>query len=140
MATTVRVNQPAIQSMFVEGGDIHGFAKKLRKDVRIQSRRAAPRRTGTLRRSITADRIGTNQYRCNFRVYSWAPHARWVEKGTAFVIHPHGGGLVLYQDGRAAPARWAYSELSVMDFVLGQKPNPFLEIGLARAFALHGLF
>lgn len=127
----------AIQSLFLPGGSAHRKASDIQRDVRTQARRAAPKRSGMLRRSIQSDRVGTNQYGNNFSVYSYAAHSAFVEYGTFGVggwIYPHAnkGGL------RVHPAYGGHP-VSVQRRVKGQDAKPFMHRGLERAFVLNGL-
>jgi hypothetical protein len=134
--TTVTVHPAAIQSLYVPGGQIYKYAGRVQRDVRTQARRAAPKRSGALRRSIQSDRIGTNQFGCRFSVYSFAPHARFVEEGTAGNgsgwIYPNSGGLRLHPPYDGYPN-------SVQKRVRGQEAKPFMRRGLERGLAVNGL-
>lgn len=137
-SVTTHVYPAAIQSMFVPGGDIHGFAGKVQRNVRTQTRRAAPRRTGALARSIQGDRIGTNQFGNRFSVYSYLPHARWVSEGTAGMGAGYIYGSPVGSHMRLSPA-YAGHPVNYQPVVHGQRPNPFMSVGLARGLAISGL-
>lgn len=130
--TTVTVHPAAIQSLYIPGGQVYRYAGRVQRDVRTQARRAAPKRSGALRRSIQSDRIGTNQFGCRFSVYSFALHARFVEEGTTAWIYPVSGGL------RVHPPYNGYPN-SVQKRVRGQEAKPFMRRGLERGLAMNGL-
>lgn len=150
-----KIYPAAIQSMFVEGGDIHGEVKKWRRDVLFATRRAAPRRSGDLKRSIRADRVGTNRYRNNFRVKAFAPHAKWVNDGTGPIVggkRVRLGGrtkrraerMVLYSikpygPRAGVPARYRKTVGARKRWVRGQRGSHYLERGLAEGLAKNGL-
>lgn len=143
MATRVRVDHVAIQSMFVEGGQVHDFGKKLRRTARIETRRAAPRRSGDLRRSIYSDLTGTNQFRLQVRVKAYAEHALWVNNGTWAIDPVRADKLVLYAFPplrSGIPFRYQKYQGAQKDWVHGQVGQHYMEKGLARAMARHGLF
>jgi hypothetical protein len=135
--TTVKVHPAAIQSLYVPGGQVYKFASRVQRDVRTQARRAAPKRSGALRRSIQSDRVGTNQYGCRFSVYSFALHAKFVEEGTA----GNGAGWIYpeVRDGLRVHPAWGGYPISVQPRVHGQEAKPFMRRGLERGLAMNGL-
>jgi hypothetical protein len=140
------VHMPAIQSMVARGGQIYRYAGKVSDDVRDAARAAAPRRTGGLRRSIFSE-LHTQPLSVKFTCSSFARHARWVERGTAdagfgviFSIRGRDKRMVLYQDGRAGvPARYQKHIGQHIQWVSGQRPQPYLETGLYIGMLQNGL-
>jgi hypothetical protein len=106
------------------------------------TRRAAPRRSGDLRRSIYSDLRGTNQYRLNVRVKAYAPHARWVNDGTAMVIFANATPMVLYAFPplrTGIPFKYQKFQGAEKWWVEGQRGQHFMEKGMADAMAINGL-
>lgn len=139
--TRVVVHRAALRSMFVRGGGVYEFAGDVQSTIHKSARRLAPKRSGTLARSIRSSPIGNNGYGCNFQVTATAPYVRFVTEGTVGPIFGHHGPMRLYADGRrGVPARYRGSVGQRKWWVEGQAPNPFLEEGLRIGLARHGLW
>lgn len=141
--TSVKVYPVAIQSMFVPGGQVHAFGRQLRRDVMFATRRAAPKRSGVLRRSIRADRVGTNQYGVRVNVKAWAPHAKWVNDGTTGPIFPSSSrALVLYAFPplrTGIPGRYQRFQGAHKESVDGQRGQHFMAKGMTAGLAKNRL-
>lgn len=147
----VRVHHAAIRRLWLPGGQVHRFTGRFARSMEYQSRVAAPKRTGTLRRSIGSDRRGSNQYGNQVTVWAGAEHALWVLLGTRGKTMPRGRFIVLYKPPRprAAARSRPPTAGAVGDFtaymgvrtrsVAGQSANNFLDRGMNRALIIHGL-
>lgn len=129
------VDNGAILQMFNRGGQIERFSEKVSLDVLASARRKAPRRTGLLKASMFADRIGTNGYANQISVYNTAPYALHVEEDTVGTTK----WVRLYAGGRTAPARWRYSQGAVVHGVQGYKGKHFMAAGLRIGLRKHGI-
>lgn len=145
MSHRTRVDYVRIQSMFVTGGQVYKFAGKVQDDVRDAARHRAGKRSGALRRSISATRH-TLPAGVKVTVAAYAEHALWVELGTAGggagrIFPTHGiEPMVLYAGARpGTPARYRRYKHARMRSVRGQKPKRFLERGLHDGMAQNGL-
>jgi hypothetical protein len=140
----VRVHPDAIRSLWFPGGGVYRYTGRFRRSLEYQVRIAAPKRTGTLRRSVGSDRRGTNQFGNRVTVWAAARHARWVALGTNGKTMPPGRAMKLYAPPRpVAAARgrrdWTATIGRLTKSVDGQRPNNFLQDGLNRAMTIHRL-
>jgi hypothetical protein len=140
----VRVHPAAIRSLWIPGGGVHRYTGRFRRSLEYQVRIAAPKRTGTLRRSIGSDRRGTNQFGNRVTVWVAARHAKWVLLGTNGKTMPPGRAMKLYAKPRpVAAARgrrdWTATIGRLTRSVDGQVANNFLDDGLDRALTIHRL-
>lgn len=141
----VRVHESAIRSLWLPGGRVHSFTGRFRRSMEYQCRVAAPKRTGTLRRSIDSDRRGSNQYGNKVTVWTTAEHAVWVLLGTRGKTMPKGRFMKLYAPPRSPAAarsprgNWVATMGKNVKSVDGQVPNNFLNRGMNRALIIHGL-
>ncbi len=141
---TVKVNRAGVRSLFVPGGQIYTKAVEIEKSVYSATRRAAPKRTGKLARSLRTSRVGSNGHGCNFQVWvdsNTAPYAKFVAGGTRPVITSHGPWpMRLYSapGRRIPPGKTKYVNWR-LHWVSGQGANDFLDRGLVRGLRRHGL-
>lgn len=149
--TRVRVHNAAIRSLWLPGGRVHRFTGRFARSAEYQSRIAAPKRTGALRRSIDSDRRGSNQYGNKVTVWTTAEHAKWVLLGTKGKRMPKGRFIQLYKPPRPVaaargrqPTRGKVGDFTdtmgaLVKGVAGQSKNNFLDRGMNRALRIHGL-
>lgn len=137
----VRVHRTIIAQMFFPTGEIGRYGERLNETVAAESRRLVHRRSGALRSSIHADRVGSNQYHAKFSVYTNVPYAPFVHDGTTGPIRSRvpGKAMVLYQGPRLVPGRWAHTQGWFVLTVKGQKGQKFLERGMRSALRKNGL-
>lgn len=145
MARRVEVDIPAIQSMFVRGGEVYKFAVKVSDDVRDAARRRIRNRSRRLWRSVTAKRH-TLPLGVHFSVGAYAPYALMVEEGTAdagtwFIgmDRQDGNPMTLYAGSRAVPAKYTKYKLAKAYIVKGQKPRHYLRNGLRAGLLRNSL-
>lgn len=141
----VELDPVAIQKMFVRGGDIYQFAAKTSDDIRDAARRRVRNRSRRLWRSISS-RGHSLPLGVSFKVQAFAPHALWVEEGTASagtwfigVGRPPDKPMVLYAGARFVPAKYARYSYVRMDIVAGQKPRHYLRNGLRAGLLRNNL-
>lgn len=138
----VYVNEAGIQSMFIPGGQINEFGRKVAGDTTRAMNVFATqhRRTGRLRGSFrTRSQVRHNQVR--YVVASSADHALFLERGTRFQV----GYRRLYagvQDGRLPPSAakgWAGYVGARVTFVGGTPATHFMSNALRTALRANGL-
>lgn len=136
----MRVNHAAITSMFVPGGKVYSHAVELERSINKATKRATPKRTGYLARSLRTDRVGSSGRGCNFRIWTDTEYALYVLEGTRPIITSRGPWpMRLYSapGRRIPPGKGKYVGWR-MQWVSGQRANDFMERGLLRGMRRHG--
>jgi hypothetical protein len=131
---SVRVNYEAIQGLFTYG-DIARFGQRTSQRARGLARIAAPKRTGRLANSITANpAAGTLTY--TISVGSRLDYANWVNHGTTGPITAKHGLWLSVGKREGKHHGRGYAKRSVR----GQRAQRFLEQGAQAALAAEGIF
>lgn len=132
MATTnVRVNLPAIQSMFQSYGEIGRFGQRTSQRSVAFAQARVGRRTGRLAASIrSVPAAGLLHYTISIR--SPLKYAAWVNAGTTTPITPKTG--IWLAVGKREGKKPIYRQ-----YVLGQRAQRYLEGGVEDALALEGI-
>lgn len=143
MSVRVRVHQAGIQSMFVPGGDINGFGRRVAFTTSTNMRKFALNRmrTGRLAKSFrTTSQVRHNRVR--FNVQSSEKHALYLHAGT----RPRAGNITLYagvlsgrQPRSAAFPRWQRYIGARVYSVRGTRPTYFMSRALNQSLRRHQL-
>lgn len=143
MSVRVKVHPAGIQSMFVPGGDINGFGRRVAFTTTANMRKFAitHMRTGRLAKSFRTS-SNVRRERVQFTTYSTEKHALYLQQGTS----PRSGNITLYRDvltGRAprsaAFPRWQRYIGARAYSVRGTKPTYFMSRALNGALRRHQL-
>lgn len=152
MATSVRVrvHESGIQSLFVPGGGVNNYGTRVAVTTTANMRQFAIKnmRTGRLLRSFrTRSQVRHNAAR--WTTYSTAPHALYLQRGTA----PRAGNITLYAGvppvgmrnrgpklpRSAAYPRWQKYIGARVHSVAGTKPTYFMSRALNQALRRYRL-
>lgn len=104
------------------------YARKIAREIVIEAKVTAPKRSGRLAQSVYLSGTGTI---AEYRVGATAPYAAAVHEGTTGPIRPTRGRALRLPAFRGFPARFASS-------VSGQAANPFLRNAMNTVATRHG--
>lgn len=127
----VRVNTTAIDSMFLETGQVGRQAKRVGREIKRQAIAEAPKRSGELSGSHDGPWYSKTRLGGHITVGNHAPHALYVHEGTVGPIFPTRGEFLWI---RPTPHSWfaydpqwvEYGGRTPQPRVRGQSANPWL--------------
>lgn len=131
----VTVNQTAIQSIFLSGGDAFEYARRLGAETMEVAMLSCPFRSGELKNSHGFTTTPVGKYKCQFTVHNDAEHAMYVHEGTLMVAPITSTTPGKYMFLRPGPLYDVRKRL----WVRGQSANPWMERSMEAVLERHGI-
>ena len=131
----VTIYQSRIDALFLPGGDVWGWARRMAQETESEAILRAPSRTDTLRSLHGSSVTPAGRTQVRWTVYNDAPYARFVHEGTTGPITAASGGRL-----RIRPAPHSNSPVPLFPVaVRGQRANPWIENASNAVLARHGI-
>lgn len=135
--TRVTIYPPAVESLFLEGGDVWNWMERVGRANLMEALWQVPRRSGFLASQHNLALTPAGQYRTRYSVGNYADYAPYVRDGTTGPIQAGNG---FWDDGTRAMmgpmAPWMGHTTVWAHSVRGQEANDWLgrsrDITLAR--------
>jgi hypothetical protein len=136
--TRVTIYPPAVESLFLSGGDVWNWMERVGRENTIEAIREAPRRSGHLASMHNLALTPARQYAVRYSVGNYADYARYVREGTTGPIQAG-----FWDDGKHAylgpMSPWG-GHATVWAFqVSGQQANDWLSRARNRVLARYAL-
>lgn len=131
----VTIYQSRIDALFLPGGDVWGWARRMGQETMAEAIQEAPSRTGELRALHGYNVTPAGKTQVRWTVWNDAQHARFVHEGTSGPITAASGGRLRI---RPAPHSWSPVPLYPVA-VRGQRANPWIQRASDSVLARHGI-
>jgi hypothetical protein len=132
----VSVNSSALDRMFLPGGDVWAWGRRVGLEMMEVAIATAPSRTGYLKTQHGFNQTPVGKQHARVTIYNDSDYARFVHGGTTGPITSNRAGGMLTI--RPAPYSWFHREVPVMS-VRGQSANPWLSNAMQDVLARHGI-
>ena len=130
------VNSAALDRMFLPGGDVWAWSRRVGRENLFTAIAIAPGRTGQLKAMHGLNQTPVGRQHVRYTVFNDAEYARFVHGGTTGPITSTrpGGYLVV----RPSPHSYFNREVPLAS-VAGQRANPWLREAMQTTLARHGI-
>lgn len=132
----VTVNQTAIQSIFMAGGDAMRTCRELGLETKEIAMAYCPVRSGEMKNSHDYIPMPVGKNKCRYSVVNDAPHALYVHEGTLMVAPITSTTPGKYMILRPGPAHPYYTKALA---VRGQGANPWMQRAMDDVLSRHGI-